>query len=162
MDFVGRLRDDWRGRLPEVDTEPSEVVLRIVRIASLVSGRHAEGLARHELVPGEFEVLAALRRADRPLRAREITTVTESPPASIAKRVAHLERAGLVERRVPERDRRGVLVSLTAAGRALVDDVLAEQHAREREALADLSAEQASELAELLTVVLRTLDRPGR
>jgi DNA-binding MarR family transcriptional regulator len=161
VDFVERLREQWQARLPDVDTAPSDVVVRILRIASLLSGRHAEGLARHGLVPGEFEVLAALRRADRPLRAREITTVTESPPASIAKRVAHLHAAGLVERGVPERDRRGVLVWLTDAGRALVDEVFPQQVEREREALTDLSGEQAAELARLLAVMLRALDRPG-
>jgi DNA-binding MarR family transcriptional regulator len=161
VDFVERLRDQWRAQLPELDTEPAEVVGRILRIASLVAGRHAAALARHDLVPGELDVLAALRRAGRPLRVREITTLTESAPASIAKRVAHLHRVGLVDRTVPERDRRGVLDSLTDAGRALVDEVIPQQVEREGRALTDLAPEQAAELARLLTVMLRTLEPGG-
>jgi DNA-binding MarR family transcriptional regulator len=158
VDYVTRLRSQWAQVLPSLDTAPAEVVARILRIASLVAARHAAELARHDLVPGELEVLTALRRADRPLRAREIVTVTESPPASLAKRLAHLDRVGLVERAVPARDRRGVLVSLTDAGRALVDAVMPDQVDRERDILTDLSPEEAARLADLLARVLARVD----
>ncbi|WP_170963719.1 MarR family winged helix-turn-helix transcriptional regulator, partial [Cellulosimicrobium cellulans] len=106
----------------------------------------------------EFDVLAALRRAGRPLRAGEVTTMTGAPGASITKRLDRLERAGLVERTVAERDRRGVLVALTDAGTTLVDEVFPQQLDRERAALVDLDEAERAELARLLAVVLRRLD----
>jgi len=157
-DYVDRLRAQWAERLPELDTRAADVVARILRIAALVGHAHERALEAEDLNRGEFELLAALRRADRPLRAREITTVTESPGASITKRIDRLERAGLVERTVPERDRRGVLVSLTPAGVELVDRLFPAQVAREGAALTGLDAAERARLAELLSVVLRTLD----
>ncbi len=103
-------------------------------------------------------MLAALRRAGRPLRAGEVTTMTGAPGASITKRLDRLERAGLVERTVAERDRRGVLVALTDAGTTLVDEVFPQQLDRERAALVDLDEAERAELARLLAVVLRRLD----
>ena len=158
LDYVDRLRAQWAQRLPDLDTAPADVVARILRIAALVGHTHERALEDEGLTRGEFELLAALRRADRPLRAREITTVTESPGASITKRLDRLERGGLVERAVPERDRRGVLVALTAAGVELVDRLFPEQVAREGAAVAGLDDRERARLGELLGVVLRTLD----
>lgn len=157
-DYVDRLRAQWGERIPGLDTSPAEVVARVLRIGALVGHAHDRALDEEGLTRGEFELLAALRRADHPLRAREITTVTESPGASITKRLDRLERAGLVERTVPERDRRGVLVALTAAGISLVDRLFPEQVAREAAAVSALSVDERDQLGALLGVVLRTLD----
>ena len=157
-DYVDRLRAQWAERLPGLDTASADVVARILRIAALVGQTNERALEDEGLNRGEFELLTALRRADRPLRAREITTVTESPGASITKRLDRLERAGLVERTVPERDRRGVLVALTSAGATLVDRVFPEQVAREGAVVAGLDEDGRERLGELLGVVLRALD----
>ncbi|GII99763.1 MarR family transcriptional regulator [Sediminihabitans luteus] len=158
MDYVDRVRAQWAERLPAVDTSPADVVARITRIAALVTQQSEVALADHDLTRPEFDVLATLRRAGRPLRAGEIQTLHQAPGASVTKRVDRLERAGLVERTVPERDRRGVLVALTPAGVALVDAQFPAQVERERAVLADLDADARAELARLLAVVLRAVD----
>jgi DNA-binding MarR family transcriptional regulator len=84
--------------------------------------------------------------------------MTGAPGASITKRLDRLSRAGLVERTVPERDRRGVVVALTGAGQDLVDEMFPRQVARERDAMADLDGAERAELGRLLAVVLRRLD----
>ncbi|MGC5167250.1 MarR family winged helix-turn-helix transcriptional regulator [Luteimicrobium sp. DT211] len=157
-DYVDRLRAQWAERIPTLDTSPADVVARILRIGALVGHAHERAIEAEALNRGEFELLAALRRAGHALRPREISTVTESPGASITKRLDRLEHAGLVERTVPERDRRGILVSLTPAGVTLVDRLFPEQVAREGAALAGLSDADRRRLAELLAVVLRTLE----
>lgn len=161
MDFVTRLREQWAEQLPDLDTAPAEVVARLMRVAAVVGRRHDDGLARRGLTRGELELLAVLRRADRPLRAREVGTVTESPGATLTKRLDHLHDAGLVARTVPERDRRGVLVSLTEAGRDLVDEVFPEQMAREQAVVDALSADEQAALAALLARVLDRIDPGG-
>lgn len=158
MDAVDRARAQWAAHRPDVDTSGMEVVARVLRLASVAGRRHDAGLAGHDLTTGEFEVLAALRRADGPLRAREVATVTSSPGATVTKRLDRLSDAGLVERRTVERDRRGVLVSLSDAGRALVDRVLPEHAARELELLAALTPDERTELARLLARVLDTAE----
>jgi DNA-binding MarR family transcriptional regulator len=161
LDYVDRLRAQWAERVPTLDTAPADVVGRILRISALVGHAHERALEDDGMTRGEFELLAALRRAGRPLRAREITTITESPGASITKRLDRLESAGLVERAVPERDRRGVLVALTPAGVERVDRLFPEQVAREGAVLTGLADDERARLAELLAVVLRTLDPVG-
>ncbi|ANC30943.1 MarR family winged helix-turn-helix transcriptional regulator [Isoptericola dokdonensis] len=158
MDYIERVRVQWAERLPGVDTAPAEVGARVRRIAALLDAATEADLAGRDLTRPELDLLTALRRAGRPLRAGEITTMTGAPGASITKRLDRLARAGLVERTVPERDRRGVVVALTAAGERLVDEAFPRQVDRERDALADLDETQRAELGRLLAVVLHRLD----
>ena len=159
MDAVDQARAQWARQRPDVDTSGMAVVARILRLASLVGHRQDAELSRHGLTTGEFEVLAALRRADRPLRAHEVATLTSSPGATVTKRLDRLGAAGLVERRVLERDRRGVLVTLSDDGRALIDEVLPDHTARERDVLDGLDDDERARLAELLARVLATAER---
>ncbi|OLT53377.1 hypothetical protein BJF88_11990 [Cellulosimicrobium sp. CUA-896] len=158
VDYVERVREQWAEQLPGLDTSAAEVTARLRRISGLLDAQVDAVLADREVTRPELDVLAALRRTGRPLRAGEVTTMTGAPGASITKRLDRLERAGLVARTVLERDRRGVVVELTDAGRALVDDVFPHQVALEHRALADLSDADRATLARLLAVVLRRVD----
>ncbi|WP_454041101.1 MarR family winged helix-turn-helix transcriptional regulator [Cellulosimicrobium sp. Marseille-Q8652] len=158
MDYVERVREQWAEQLPEVDTSVADVTARLRRVAGLLDAQIDAALDEREVSRPELDVLTALRRSGRPLRAGEVTTLTGAPGASITKRLDRLERAGLVARTVPERDRRGVVVELTDAGRALVDDVFPRQLALEERALASLSDDDRVALAALLATVLRRLD----
>ena len=158
MDYVERLREQWAEQMPDVDVSPADSIGRITRIAALLAEASDAALAQRSLTRPELEVLTALRRAGRPLRAREVTTITRAPGASISKRLDHLQREGLVERTVVERDRRGVLLSLPEAGTRLVDELFPAQLDRERAALGGLTGDERERLAELLAIVLRRVD----
>jgi DNA-binding MarR family transcriptional regulator len=159
VDYVDRLRSEWARTVPEIDTSPAEVVGRVSRIASLLTAHVDEALTGSGLTRGELDLLSALRRADRPMRASEVSTVTQSSGAAITKRTDALDRAGLIHRAVPDRDRRGVLLSLTDEGRATVDRLTPVRTAVERDALADLDPDEAAQLAALLSRVLTRIDR---
>ncbi|WP_454051238.1 MarR family winged helix-turn-helix transcriptional regulator [Cellulomonas sp. Marseille-Q8402] len=154
MDSVDRLRAEWEREAPELDVTPIAVAGRITRIAALLAARAEADLAAADLSRGEFDLLCALRRAGRALRASEVSTITAASGAAITKRADALVRAGLVARAVPSRDRRGVLLELTDSGRATVDRLMPEHLAREAEALDGLSAADAERLAGLLSRVL--------
>lgn len=154
MDSVDRLRADWEREAPELDVAPIAVAGRITRIAALLAARAEVDLAEAGLSRGEFDLLCALRRVGRPLRATEVSTITAASGAAITKRADTLVRAGLVARTVPSRDRRGVLLELTAAGRVTVDRLMPEHLAREAEALDALGPADAGRLASLLSRVL--------
>lgn len=154
MDSVDRLRADWEREASGFDVAPIAVAGRITRIAALLDARAEAALAHEGLTRGEFDVLCALRRAGRALRAAEVSTITAASPAAITKRAESLVRAGLVARAIPHRDRRGVLLELTDAGRATVDRLMPEHLAREHEALGGLGAGEAETLAALLSRVL--------
>jgi DNA-binding MarR family transcriptional regulator len=68
-----------------------------------------------------FEILSWLARSGRRgLRMSDLASRVVLSPSGVTRAVDQLERAGLVQRCVFEGDRRGFLVTLTAAGRALL------------------------------------------
>jgi len=78
----------------------------------------------------------------------------ERVPASAATRIAdRLEEAGWVERRPNPRDRRGVIVSITAAGRQLVRERRERGNAWLSVRLAGLTAAERQTLADALCVL---------
>jgi DNA-binding MarR family transcriptional regulator len=66
------------------------------------------------------------------------------------KRLDRLEQAGLIMRGADPGDRRGTLISLTPAGRALIDDVTAAHLENERRLLSSLTEADQRRLADLL------------
>jgi DNA-binding MarR family transcriptional regulator len=160
VDFTERVHDQWSTQRPDIDSGTILTIGRILRIAALVTDMSEDAFAPHGVTRPEYDLLSALRRAGRPLRANEVSTLTRASGAAITKRLDRLARAGLVERAVPERDRRGTLLTLTAAGIELVDRLFTEQVEREQSSLDGLDAEELDDLAELLAVVLARLDPP--
>src|SRR3954468_17194170 len=71
--------------------------------------------------------------------AGDLAKAAELSPASVSAMLDHLERDGIVERRRSDRDRRVVVVTLTASGRALLERKRERWRARGAEALAGLS-----------------------
>lgn len=71
-----------------------------------------------------------------------------------------LEKRELVERKRIEADRRRVLVSLTDAGTALIDELFPKFNRFEGEMAAGLSAAEKRELARLLRVVITNAAEP--
>jgi DNA-binding MarR family transcriptional regulator len=68
---------------------------------------------------------------------QEIAERVHLSQSALSRLIARLEKEGLVERCMCPEDRRGVRVSLTAAGRALHDEVLPVQRAVLARMLAD-------------------------
>lgn len=158
MDDVERITQQWRRIDPELDTSALPIIGRILRIAALASRANDAALHAKGLTRGEFDLLCALRRAGGPLRASQICTLTGVSGAAITKWSEALVAAGLIERTVPERDRRGVLLGLTDAGRQTVDTQFPEHLAREAEAISTLSTDERETLAGLLAAVLNAAE----
>jgi DNA-binding MarR family transcriptional regulator len=158
VDSVDRLRTQGRREAPGLDVAPTAVAGQVARIAALLDARAEAALAAAGLTRGQFDLLCALRRTGRALRASEAAALTGASGAAVTARAEALVGAGLVARGIPHGDRRGVLLSLTDGGRAAVDRLLPEHLAREGDALADLDAEEVELLAGLLSRVLARLE----
>jgi DNA-binding MarR family transcriptional regulator len=96
----------------------------------------------HGLCASDFEVLDVLarrrtHRGTQAYRVQEIAERVHLSQSALSRLIARLEKEGLVERCMCPEDRRGVRVSLTAAGRALHDEVLPVQRAVLARMLAD-------------------------
>lgn len=161
MDVVGRIREQWSEQHPDLDLTPIEVIGRVRRLAALTNQRHDEVLDDLRLSRMEFEVLSALRRAGGGLRPSQLTREMLSSGAATTKRLARLEKDGLITRNTSARDRREVDVRLTERGREVIDRVFPAQLEHERALLEPLSAEERARLGELLAKVLGPMDLAG-
>lgn len=113
--------------------------------------------AEYGLQPGEFDVLATLRRSGAPY-ALTPTALYEAAMLSsggMTNRIDRLEAAGLIERQKHPTDRRGVLVALTQRGLELIEKLVLLHVENERRMLAALSADEQRQLDELLAKLLQ-------
>src|ERR1700757_5276769 len=139
-DEVDDLVAAWRGPRPDLDVEPMQVLSRISPLARHLGIARRGAFADHGLETWEFDVLSALRRQGPPfqLTPGALLRATLVTSGTMTNRIDRLAEAGLVRREPDPRDRRGVLVTLTALGQDKVDDALADLLRRERDLLASL------------------------
>ena len=162
-DEVDRLVDAWRRERPDLDVAPLEVLSRVTRLARHLDRARRSAFETHDLEPWEFDVLAALRRAGDPyeLSPGALLTQTLVTSGTMTNRIDRLEGKGLVVRSPDPRDRRGVLVGLTADGRQRVDAALADLLDHERTLLASLGDRDRDQLAGLLRTLVLPFDNPA-
>jgi DNA-binding MarR family transcriptional regulator len=153
---VDRVRAQWARERPDLDTHPLAVIARLGRAARYVDQGLAEFFDRYGLSRADWDVLASLRREGPPysLSPTALYRALMRTSGAMSQRLASLERQGLIERALDPADRRGVVVSLTAKGRRLVDRIGAEHLANERTLLAPLSRTEQDTLAALLKKLL--------
>src|SRR5689334_4129394 len=149
-DEVDDLVQAWRRERADLDLAPVEVFSRIGRLARLLDLARREAFTSHGIEPWEFDVLAALRRAGEPyqLSPGQLLRETMVTSGTMTNRIDRLSGRGLVERAADPRDRRGVLVVLTHAGRSAVDGAFETLLASERDLLSELSGSERGQLAE--------------
>ncbi len=165
MDRAAFAAEQWRQQLPDLDTAGMVVLGRLAEAAQLIARDHLNPLfARFGLQPGEFDVLATLRRSGPPYRLTP-TTLYEAAmisSGSMTNRLDRLEKAGLVQRLPNPEDGRGTLVGLSEAGLALIDETVNAHVANQRRVLAGLDAAEQVQLAGLLEKLLTALPGDNR
>jgi DNA-binding MarR family transcriptional regulator len=151
-DGVDLILEQWRQERPDLDPSPIGVIGRISRLARELEQRLEPVYREHGLEAGWYDVLATLRRAGPPFRLRP-TDVTGSlmlTSSGTTKRLDRLEAAGLISRAPDPDDRRGSLITLTAAGRERIDAATEAHLDNERRLLAALGDADRRRLADLL------------
>ena len=162
-DHVGKLMQEWQRERPDLDVTPQGVIGRLHRVAALLTHELTTVFERHGLAEGEFDVLAALRRAGAPFERApgQLAAHTMVTTGAMTKRVDRLVTAGLVTRRLSESDRRGRVVALTAAGLTLINTAFEDHITNEHRLLVGLSATEREQLAGILSRWLATLEPHG-
>lgn len=151
-DGVDVILEQWRRERPGLDHSPIGVIGRISRLARELEARLEPVYREHGLEAGWHDVLATLRRAGPPYRLRptEFASTLMLTSSGTTKRLDRLEQAGLIKRGPDPQDRRATLITLTAAGRRLIDTVTEAHLANERRQLGALSDAEQRRLADLL------------
>jgi DNA-binding MarR family transcriptional regulator len=155
-DSIDRVRAQWKGARPDLDTRPMEIVGRILRIEFIAGARIRRVLQRHGIDWGGFDVLATLRRSGAQYRMTPTGLYRELVLSSgaMTNRLDVLERAGLVERQPDPNDRRGTLIELTKEGKAVLDRALEAHLQAEAQMVAHLPRDEQKCLADLLKKLL--------
>lgn len=156
QDEVDGIVAAWRRERPDLDVAPLEVMSRLDRLAGVLGERRVRIFAARGLRPHEFDVLAALRREGEPfeLTAGELSARTYVTSGTMTSRLDGLTVRGLVTRAADRIDGRLVRVTLTPAGREIVDAAFEDLLAAERELLTPLPAETIAPLAATLRALL--------
>jgi DNA-binding MarR family transcriptional regulator len=111
------------------------------------------------LQPGEFDVLATLRRSGEPylLSPTKLYETVMISSGGMTNRLDRLERAGLVERRPDPNDRRGKLIGLTDAGKRVIDETIGRHVTNKERLLSVLTPAEQKKLNALLRKLIAGL-----
>jgi len=165
MDHVDRILEQWRTERPDLDLTPMGVFGRIGVLARVIMPR-AEGVAaEHGLRQGEFDVLTALRRVGAPyaLIPSELSDLLMMSRAGMTNRLDRLEAAGFVERTLDPADRRSFRITLTGAGRKIIDEAMTDHAANLHRLAKGMTAQELADLTNGLRKLLGSLEpKPGR
>lgn len=144
----------WQRERPGTPVSSIEIVTPIWRLAKLLADDRRRVLAAAGVDGATLDLLSVLRRAGQPyaLSTRDIADRTLVTAGAVSQRVARAERDGLVSRAAGAN--RSVLVTLTDAGHATVEDTVDRVLGREADLVAGLTPDQRASLAELLDTLL--------
>lgn len=153
LDHVAGIQAQWRRERPDLDVSPQGLIGRLHRLADRLRDELIPVYREYGLGEGEFDVLAALRRAGEPyeLAPTELARHTMVTTGAMTKRIDRLETSGLVSRLPSGADGRARVVRLTDAGRARIDDAFTAHMRNEQRLVADLSPAERRQLELLLT-----------
>lgn len=159
MDRAAMAAEQWACERPDLDIGPMVLLGRLGEAALLISRDRLNPLfAEFGLQPGEFDVLATLRRSGTPyaLTPTALYEAAMISSGSMTNRLDRLENGGLVERRPNPADKRGTLVALTADGLALIDRAVEAHIANQQSIVSGLDEQERGQLAVLLGKLIRS------
>jgi DNA-binding MarR family transcriptional regulator len=163
-DHIDRILEQWRRERPDLDLTPMAAFGRIGVLARVLVPRSEEVFTEHGLRQGEFDVLTVLRRTGPPytLIPSELSAMLMMSRAGMTNRLDRLEAAGFVERTLDPADRRSFRITLTDAGRRVIDVTMTEHAANLHRLAAGMDERELAELSDGLRKLLASLttDRP--
>jgi DNA-binding MarR family transcriptional regulator len=151
---VADIAAAWQRERPGTPVSSIEIVTPIWRLAKLLADHRRRVLAAAGVDGATLDLLGVLRRSGPPytLTTRDIADRTLVTAGAVSQRVARAERDDLVTRTPGEG--RSVLVTLTDAGHATVERTVDLVLGREADLVDVLTAEQRTQLASLLDLLL--------
>ncbi|MEU8323610.1 MarR family winged helix-turn-helix transcriptional regulator [Nonomuraea sp. NPDC048881] len=161
-DGADAIQDAWRRELPGVPVDSTGVITRIWWAAKVFGDERRRLLAGLGVDVATLDLLSTLRRAGPPYRMSpgalaEACMVTRG---AITQRVDRAVTAGLVERTTAGSGYHTRAVTLTEAGHALLDRVVAGLLTAEDRLVGHLPLQRREQLADLLRELLAGFGGP--
>ena len=121
MEWVDELSNAWEREYPDLDTSALPALTLLARLSVLIDHFQIEVLEPFELTPGDYSVLAMLRRSGKPyeLNPNQLYSRLQRSSGGMAKMLKRLEERSLIRRTPDPEDGRGSRVRLTRKGIAL-------------------------------------------
>ncbi len=159
-DAVDQILAQWHKERPDLDVSPMGTIGRTTRLASYLRKAIGETFAKFGLNPGEFDVLATLRRSGQPyqLSPTELFKSMMVSSGTMTHRIDRLEKSELVARIPDPSDRRGTLIQLTDKGFSLIEAAVEAHVANEHRILSVLEKSELEDLTRLLRKLLVSLE----
>jgi DNA-binding MarR family transcriptional regulator len=155
-DLVDKILAQWQKERPDIDASPMGILGRSPRLAKYLTKEMNKIFAKFGLNPGEFDVLATLRRSGKPyqLSPTDLYNSVMVTSGTMTHRIDGLEKAKLVERVPDPSDRRSTLIRLTDKGFDLIEKAV-EAHVENGHRL--LNVLEESELQTLNSLLRKLL-----
>ncbi|MCK4152128.1 MarR family winged helix-turn-helix transcriptional regulator [Ralstonia pseudosolanacearum] len=157
MDRAAQAVEQWNRERPDLDVSSMLLLGRLGEAALVIARERLNPLfADYGLQPGEFDVLATLRRRGAPyaLTPTALYDAAMMSSGGMTNRIDRLQQAGWVERRPNPEDGRGTLVALTKAGFALIDKAVSAHVENQQAVLSALTEAEQRQLAKLLAKLI--------
>lgn len=161
FDEVDLIMAQWQQLGLHTDLDAIKIIGRVLRLAKTIEQQVGELHREFALKPGEFDVLATLKRENkRYLTPSELYQSMLLTSGAMTSRLDKLEEKALIQRQHCQQDRRKVLVSLTPHGRKLINKVYPAHFSLLETLLASVSGKDKTLLANLLKTTLASVDSP--
>ena len=136
-----------------------QALIQLLRTAEALWNASRAFFARWELSPSQFNLLNVLIDQPDGLTQTELSRALITHRSNITGLVDRLEQRRLVARRDVDADRRAYRVVLTAAGAALLRQILPHYHRAAEQAWGDISGKRAAQIVADLATVTETAAR---
>lgn len=144
---------------PTIDWDVYNTLLNIVLTYSALEARVARFLAKWDLFPSAFNLLAILSREQtQGIHLSRISELLAVSRANVTGLVDVLTRKGLVNRVASASDRRIRLATLTDQGRALIQEILPQYYSFNAKLCADLPPADLQNMLNTLTRFRATIE----
>ncbi|WP_285725336.1 MarR family winged helix-turn-helix transcriptional regulator [Psychromicrobium xiongbiense] len=156
-DSVDLIISQWAKARPDLDVSAMGILGRLSRLTRHLEREQQHLFSKHQLQPGEFDILATLLRADtehRGLTVGQLTASVMVTGGAVTNRLDRLAGKGLITRTTDPHNRRTIRISLTAAGREVIDAALLDHVFNEERLLVTLTYSERQILEGLLRTML--------
>lgn len=139
-----KKQGDW-------DSPEQEAMINLLRTSSLLACRADRLFRSHGISGPQYNILRILRGQGKALPSLEIASQMIAIVPDITRLLDRLETAGYVKRERSTKDRRMVLISISATGMKLLEMLDEPVRQQEKDSLGHMTRKELSELNRLLT-----------